>query len=221
MNRQKREQQILDASLRVFARLGYENTSVSGLVKEAQVSRGTFYLYFKSKSEIFDCLIDRFMGEILHFGSLFDPVQIQQSKVQLSNLSHDLATCLTKYRLLARVLMVNSRGLTPGHRLKIDGYLKQAYRVLEYNIQNAIRMGEVVHSDASVLARCLVGTLKEFVLEWSSDNESYNLEAKIAEFFGFMMQALIAPMNSSYMTDESSLDRDSYLKNDLSKSTYI
>ncbi|MCD8503010.1 MAG: TetR/AcrR family transcriptional regulator [Bacillaceae bacterium] len=31
---------------------GYEKTSVSQIVKETGIAQGTFYLYFKTKSEI-------------------------------------------------------------------------------------------------------------------------------------------------------------------------
>src|SRR5918992_5559554 len=44
--------QIIDAAIRVFARVGYYNSRVSDIAREAGVASGTIYLYFKTKDEI-------------------------------------------------------------------------------------------------------------------------------------------------------------------------
>ena len=49
---------LLDAALRVFSRKGYHATSISDLVAEAGVARGTFYLHFESKNQVFLALLD-------------------------------------------------------------------------------------------------------------------------------------------------------------------
>jgi AcrR family transcriptional regulator len=57
---QERREQILDASAEVFSRKGYRMASVSDIVDGAGIGRGTFYLYFDSKREIFLELIEAF-----------------------------------------------------------------------------------------------------------------------------------------------------------------
>lgn len=44
---------ILDAARRVFSRKGYAETAVDDVADEAQVAKGTLYLYFKSKEELY------------------------------------------------------------------------------------------------------------------------------------------------------------------------
>lgn len=44
---------ITDAALRLFADRGYAETSMSSIAEEAGVSKGTLYLYFSSKEEMF------------------------------------------------------------------------------------------------------------------------------------------------------------------------
>jgi AcrR family transcriptional regulator len=56
----ERREQILEASAEVFSRKGYRMASVSDIVEEAGIGRGTFYLYFDSKKEIFLELIEAF-----------------------------------------------------------------------------------------------------------------------------------------------------------------
>jgi TetR/AcrR family fatty acid metabolism transcriptional regulator len=45
-------QRILEAAVRVFARKGFHQSTVSEIAKEASVADGTIYLYFKNKDDI-------------------------------------------------------------------------------------------------------------------------------------------------------------------------
>ncbi len=55
----ERQTQILNAAAAVIIRLGYDKTSMSDIAEEAGASRGTIYVYFKSKEELFEALIAR------------------------------------------------------------------------------------------------------------------------------------------------------------------
>lgn len=48
---------LLDAAEVVFAELGYHDASIVKIVEHAGVAQGTFYLYFRSKHEIFEELV--------------------------------------------------------------------------------------------------------------------------------------------------------------------
>ncbi len=48
---------LLDTARSVFNRQGYQSTSVDDIVREAQVSRGTFYLYFTNKKDVLDAVL--------------------------------------------------------------------------------------------------------------------------------------------------------------------
>ncbi|OEH92588.1 TetR/AcrR family transcriptional regulator [Bacillus solimangrovi] len=61
----KTDELLLDAALSIFHEKGYHLTRVSDIVKQAGVSQGTFYLYFKSKEEIYAKLVDQFLERIL------------------------------------------------------------------------------------------------------------------------------------------------------------
>lgn len=55
LNRKKREerkQSLIEAARVLFAREGYENTTVKAIVEEAGTSVGNFYFYFQTKDEI-------------------------------------------------------------------------------------------------------------------------------------------------------------------------
>ncbi len=61
----ERKQEIVDAAVRVFARKGYEKTSISDIAKEIGISQGLCYRYYASKEEIYDAAIDKYASYIV------------------------------------------------------------------------------------------------------------------------------------------------------------
>ena len=59
--RVERRVAIVTAAKRVFRDKGYHQASVHDIIDEARIARGTFYLYFASKQEVFGHLIDEFL----------------------------------------------------------------------------------------------------------------------------------------------------------------
>lgn len=54
---QLRRQQIAEAAVAVFNRLGFQRASVSAIAAEMGIDRATFYYYFSSKEEMFDEIV--------------------------------------------------------------------------------------------------------------------------------------------------------------------
>lgn len=48
-----RKELIIDAAVRVMHRVGFEQATMDQIAEEAEVAKGTLYLYFKSKNEIY------------------------------------------------------------------------------------------------------------------------------------------------------------------------
>ncbi|GIO31327.1 MULTISPECIES: TetR/AcrR family transcriptional regulator [Paenibacillus] len=59
---QERKDEILDAAMELFNNKGYEQTSVSDIVKKIGVAQGTFYYYFQSKEEVVHAACERTMA---------------------------------------------------------------------------------------------------------------------------------------------------------------
>jgi AcrR family transcriptional regulator len=55
---------LIQAALKLFEEQGYHTTKVSDIVREAGVAQGTFYLYFKSKEDVFRCIAEACLEEI-------------------------------------------------------------------------------------------------------------------------------------------------------------
>ena len=54
--RERRRQQIIVAAKRVFSAKGYSKSTMEDIAREAELSPGTLYLYFKNKDELYASL---------------------------------------------------------------------------------------------------------------------------------------------------------------------
>ena len=64
---EERRSELIDTAEALFIAKGYDRTAVDDIVKKAKVAKGTFYHYFKSKNEILDAILDRYIKEIKQF----------------------------------------------------------------------------------------------------------------------------------------------------------
>jgi len=60
----ERRNEILDTAQEIFLRNGYDNTSVSDVVKAVGIAQGTFYYYFKSKEELLTSILERYAEQM-------------------------------------------------------------------------------------------------------------------------------------------------------------
>lgn len=60
-NPEERRSEILDTSESLFAAKGYMKTTVNDILEAVGIAKGTFYYYFKSKEEVMDAIVMRFI----------------------------------------------------------------------------------------------------------------------------------------------------------------
>lgn len=58
----RRREDIIDAALAVFDRDGFEGARIDDVAAEADVAKGTVYLYFKNKQALFEAVIESVIG---------------------------------------------------------------------------------------------------------------------------------------------------------------
>jgi AcrR family transcriptional regulator len=57
-----KRRQIIDGACRVFLQRGFDAASMGEIAREAGVSKGTLYVYFKSKEELFEAIVGEQCG---------------------------------------------------------------------------------------------------------------------------------------------------------------
>lgn len=64
-NKKRKKQLLLDSSFDLFMKKGWLETTISDIVKQANVAKGTFYLYYKDKYDIRNNLISYKANQLL------------------------------------------------------------------------------------------------------------------------------------------------------------
>lgn len=64
--KESKKQNLLAAANELFLEKGVSKTSIDDIVKRAQVAKGTFYLYFKDKTELQQALVLRISTKVLN-----------------------------------------------------------------------------------------------------------------------------------------------------------
>jgi len=63
--RRARQQEILKAAREIFAKKGYDDTTLGEIAHHAEYGKGTIYNYFTSKDELFYGIIEQIIDEIV------------------------------------------------------------------------------------------------------------------------------------------------------------
>lgn len=161
--RSERRDAIARAAERVFGKLGYHAASISDVIDAAGISRGTFYLYFDGKDELFLELIERFIRLVTAALEVVDPTGPDPARRILENVQRVVDVAFD-HPELTRVVLRESRGLNPD----IDEKLDRLYGFLDDMLEGALNNGARTQLTRSVhtpvVSSALIGAFKEVFL---------------------------------------------------------
>lgn len=64
VDKEKMQENIIDAGLRAFLKYGFHKTTMTKIAQEAEIAKGTLYLYFDSKEALTQTITNRFFDEM-------------------------------------------------------------------------------------------------------------------------------------------------------------
>ena len=94
---------IMEKAIDLFAENGIETTSVQQITERCGISKGAFYLYFKSKDELILSLIDHFMSSFIT--RIEQSVSKEVNGNQLYRFLHELFSQLKQHVHFAKIFM--------------------------------------------------------------------------------------------------------------------
>jgi AcrR family transcriptional regulator len=158
--RQARRSDILNAAVHLFSSRGFHATSISDLIEEAGISRGTFYLYFDSKEALFLDLMDLFAKHIMDVVEVVDPAGPNPVEKIYQNVRR-IVDVVFDNRELAVIVFRETFGLDSG----IDQKLNKLYGFLREMVEGALTKGAswgiIRHVNEQVVTTALIGAIKE------------------------------------------------------------
>jgi TetR/AcrR family fatty acid metabolism transcriptional regulator len=192
--RSERRAQIVEAALRIFARSGYHAASIDDIVREAAMARGTFYLYFPSKRELFAALVDDLVGDLERGIRRIDvrpgaPPPIEQLE---RNVLWLLSLPQARPEML-QILLWEAVGLDEGLDRKLETFHQRMFALTQGSLDLGIEMGLVRRCDTRVAARLVVGSIKELLLSLlvRADLQPADLQSLARELLGFCARGIL------------------------------
>jgi TetR/AcrR family fatty acid metabolism transcriptional regulator len=167
--------QILEAAVRIFARQGFHQSTVSQIAKEAGVADGTIYLYFKNKDDILVQFFSHRAKQV--FESFRQEVdQAQTSLDKLRNLIHRHLAEFQRDRNGAIVYQVETHQSSRLAEQQIRE-MSQMYRDLISEIVEEGQQEGKIRKDLYVglVKRFIIGAVDEVINTWLHSNGEYDL----------------------------------------------
>ncbi|WP_397538366.1 TetR/AcrR family transcriptional regulator [Rummeliibacillus pycnus] len=166
VRRQEREQQLIKIALELFATVGYENTKISDIVAQANVSQGTFYWYFKSKEAIALKMLESGRESILEaiaIGYRESKASIQESVVSSNHLFVHIFRFAEDNSYLMHILLkgIHSQPLL---QQKVDGIKADMETAFANNIGRAKELGMLSRPIEPKMQAVFIMSLLEGVL---------------------------------------------------------
>jgi len=151
---------LLEAAKRVFSERGYFNAHISHIIDEAGVARGTFYLYFKGKEDIFRELLRGVVEELRKRIKTIDPSHDPAPQI-IGNVASVIEFALSDRELATIVLR---RNCDPELFGIIGDFFEELIDLIKLSLDKGVALGLVRECDTELLARAVVGALKEVIL---------------------------------------------------------
>ena len=156
IHREEVREAILDAAIRLVEHYGYRKTTMDDLAREANVGKGTLYLYFRSKEDV-----------VLSVGDRIN----ERLRAQLEAIADSAAPAVERIRQILRTRIlyrldrvvelhqgpsVLYHDLWPALASRRDQYDEAEAAVLERVIRDGIARGELTCPDPPLWARALI-----------------------------------------------------------------
>ena len=189
---EERKLSILNAAKEMFAINGYHDTSISDIIKRADIARGTFYLYFKDKREIFDALFDQLLQKINE--SLMRVTIAPDQKPPLDQIAenlHRIFQLAMNDPELARILFRHAPGLDSITDQKIEGFYNKIASLVEGALVLGEKMNIVKKGDFKLISIFITGGVKEIMDRITRpENHMPQIDKIIKELIEFNLQGL-------------------------------
>lgn len=165
MKADRRKQAIVDAATDCFAKLGYHATSISDIIDSAGIARGTFYLYFKSKHDVFRSILDEF---IKHIGDQIKTINLtgKISPADQMRLNVErLVDAVLERPGPAKIIFNEAVGLNPEIDDKLRSFYGKLILMIEKSLAKGIALKIVRPVDPRLAANIIIGAFKEVMIQ--------------------------------------------------------
>jgi AcrR family transcriptional regulator len=194
----ERPTEILEAALEVFAERGLAGARMEDIAVRAGISKGTLYLYFTGKEELFQEAIRDKVALILE--GLASAAPPGEPVLRLTRFIQAYWVHLRRphFASLYRLIMAELHQFPELTRFYADEVSGRVIGLLGEIIRDGVRAGQFRTDDPVVTSRMIVGLLVQHAV-WSSRRELFphlgerTDRTLVKEMEEFILSALLAP----------------------------
>lgn len=154
---------ILETARTVFRKVGYYRASVSEITRQANVSMGTFYQYFKNKEQLFIELTDLVVADFIKKSESNDPGRGDAT----DRLQRMVERCLQHTR--DNFAFHRSLGESELVDLVTIGYYESIVRYFRDFFREEIQAGTIKPLDPNMIAYALIGICDFIAMDWGAE----------------------------------------------------
>ena len=148
MNKTKRK--IFETSMELFAKKGYEATSIEEITSVVGVAKGTLYYHFSTKEEIFYFLVEEGM-KLLKNSIDIKTSNLEKSIDKLKAIILIQIKVIKKYENFISILLSQIWGQETRNK-KCREYVFEYISMIEEIIKDGIEKQELTECDSSIVA---------------------------------------------------------------------
>lgn len=181
-----RRNEILEASKKIFSEKGYDNATVDDVASAAELSKGTIYLYFQNKSDLFVSTIEMGMEQLASLvlksisNNSEDPIagirDIIYTQLSFCEENMDLFKMISSDSV--HIEIHSQIGKKKEFQLKIMGTMSNVINALAEYIQMGIDKGLFKIVNPVDAAFTLLSVIRGFVFSWIMESKKGKLKDK-------------------------------------------
>jgi AcrR family transcriptional regulator len=194
LTKEVRREQILQAALNVFERGGYHSTHVDAVIREAKIARGTFYLHFASKHEVFAALVERMFSIFLEVRPASPEPEITGPKAAEAILRASYRTVfgtLREHRRLARLLFEEAVGLDKGFAEALTAHYRAWHGRVRATLERFRERGAARSDlDAEVTAEMVLGIVERLARRYLFTERAPDLDRLVDAVVALEMRGI-------------------------------
>lgn len=165
-----KEEQILEATRKLFGKYGYKRVSMDEIAKTANVTKRTVYSYFKSKEEILKYFLNE---EVQNMKQIVEETEMP-NKSFFENLHETICQLMqyTQKRNFIKIIMEESETFKNPviiENLKVIEVAIQNY--IKEKLESAVKQNEISVPNVEVMAFLIYKMYVALLLEWNEGKQ--------------------------------------------------
>lgn len=153
-----REREILRKAKELFSERGFHSLTVSDIVDSLGIARGTFYLYFKNKDDIYKRVLEGLVREI---SSKLELLPRENPLKQLRKNILEILKLFVEDRELAKLILYHPYRLNPEFDSIFENFFQDVKELIESSLLRGMEMGIVRECNVNVVSAAILGAFLE------------------------------------------------------------